>query len=64
MGKSLRYACIIIIFINGSSRSSSSSRSSRRSSSRGSGTISSISGSRSISYLFSLMVLVTVILQL
>ena len=54
MDKSLRYACIMIIFINGSSRSSNSS--SRRSSSRTSGTISSVSSSRSISYLFSLMI--------
>ena len=55
------YACIIIIFINGSRRSSSSRRSSG---SRGSGTISSISSSRSISCLFSLMVLVIVIIRL
>ena len=61
MGKSLQYACIIIIFINGSSRNSSTSR---RSSSRSSGTISSISSSRSISYLFSLMVFVIVIFRL
>ena len=61
MGKSLRYACNIIIVINGSGRYSSTSR---RSSSKSSGTISSISSSRSISYLFSLMVLVKVIILL